>query len=69
MKRGGTWLYIKDLIPSNNRLDLMTLPECVVCEIQLNRKKYSFVLVYRSPSQDQSEFDNFTMNFELILSK
>ena len=47
----------------------MTLPECVVCEIQLNRKKYFFVVVYRSPSQDQNEFDNFTVNFEMLLSK
>ena len=47
----------------------MTLPECVVCEIQLNRKKYFFVVVYRSPSHDQSKFDNFTVNFELLLSK
>ena len=40
-----------------------------MCEIQLNRKKYFYAVVYRSPSQDQSEFDNFTMKFELMLSK
>ena len=38
-------------------------------EIQLNRKKYFFTVIYRSPSQDQSEFDSFTINFELTLSK
>ena len=38
-------------------------------EIQIDRKKYFFAVIYRSPSQDQSEFDNFTMNFELLLSK
>ena len=69
VKRGGVGLYIKDSLPSKHRLDLVTLPECVVCEIQLNRKKYFYAVVYRSPSQDQSEFDNFTMNFELMLSK
>ena len=26
-------------------------------------------MIHRSPSQNQSEFDNFTMNFELLLSK
>ena len=46
-----------------------TLPECVVCEIQLNRRKYLFVVIYRSPSQDPNDFDNFTINFELLLSK
>ena len=69
VKRGGVGLYVRDSLPSKNRSDLVTLPECIVCEIQLNRKKYFFVVVYRSPSQDQSEFDNFTMNFELLLSK
>ena len=39
VKRGGVGLYIKDSLPSKHRLDLVTLPECVVCEIQLNRKK------------------------------
>ena len=54
---------------NNNRPDLVTLPECVVSEIQIDRKKYFFAVIYRSPSQDQSEFDNLTINFELLLSK
>ena len=69
VKRGGVGLYVKDSLPSKNRPDLVTLPECVVCEIQLKRKKYFFVVVYRSPSQNQGEFENFTLNFELLLSK
>ena len=69
IKRGGVGLYIKESLPSQNRSDLVTLPKCVVCEIQLNRKKYFFVVIYRSPSQDQGEFDDFTINFELLLSK
>ena len=40
-----------------------------MCEIQLNREKYFFVVIYRSPSQHQSELDKFTRNFELLLSK
>ena len=69
VKRGGVGLYIKDSLPSKRRSDLETLPECIVYEIQLNRKKYFFTVIYRSPSQNQSEFDNFTINFELMLSK
>ena len=69
VKRGGVGLHVKDSLPSKNRPDLATLPECVVCEIQLNRKKYFSVVIYRSPSQNQNEFDNFTINFELLLSK
>ena len=62
VKRGGVGLYVKESLPSQNRSDLVTLPECVVCEIQLDRKKYFFVVIYRSPSQDQSVFDDFTIN-------
>ena len=69
VKRGGVGLHVKDSLPSKHRIDLVTLPECVVFEIQLSRKKYFYAVVYRSPSQDQSEFDNFAMNFGLMLSK
>ena len=68
VKRGGVGLYVKESLPSKDRFDLVTLPECVVSEIQINRKKYFFVVIYRSPSQDQMEFDDFTINFEMLLS-
>ena len=69
IKRGGVGLYVKDALPSQNCSDLANLPESIMCKIQLNRKKYFFALIYRSPSQDQSEFENFTIDFELMLSK
>ena len=69
VKRGGVGLYVKDSLPSKNHLDLVTLSECIVCELQVNRRKYFFVVIYESPSQDQSEFNNFTTNFELMVSK
>ena len=69
VKRGGVGLYIKDALPSKNRPDLVTLPECIVFEIQLNRKKYFYAVIYRSPSQGPEEFDSFTRNFELMISK
>ena len=69
VKKGGVGLYIKKSFPSKDRFYLVTLPECVVSEIPIDRKKYFFVVIYRSPSQDQSEFDNFTLDFELVLSK
>ena len=69
VKRGGVGLYITDSLASKNRSNLVTLPECIVYEIQVNRKKYFFAVIYRSPSQGPEEFDNFTINFELMLSK
>ena len=55
---------VRDSLPSIHRLGLVTLPECVLSE-----KTYFCAVTYRSPSQDQTEFDQFTMNFELILSR
>ena len=69
IKRGGVGLYIKDTLPKKERPDIAILPECIVCELHFDRKKYFFVVLCRSPSQDQSEFDNFMNNFELMLSK
>ena len=69
VKWGGVALYVKDSIPMNQRYDLSTLPECVVCEIHINKRKYFFTVVYRAPNQDQDEFKSFTDNFELLISK
>ena len=32
-------------------------------------KQYNFVTLYRSPSQDQEEFDSFSKNLEITLDK
>ena len=69
VKRGGVGLYVKDTFPANSRPDMVTLPECIVCEVQLDNKKYFFAILYRSPSQSQIEFQDFMNNFELMLSK
>ena len=69
VKCGGVGLYIKDSIPATNRPDIATLPECIVCDIQLNQKKYFFATIYRSLSQSTTELVNFMENFELMLSK
>ena len=49
VRRGGVGLYMKDSFPAKSRPDLATLPECIVCEVQLDKKKYFFVILYRSP--------------------
>ena len=69
IKRGGVALYIKNSIPKRERSDMATLPESIVCELSLDRKKYFFVVLYRSPSQNHQEFSDFMNNFELMVSK
>ena len=53
IKRGGVGLYIKDSLPKKQRPDTATLPESIVCELYIDRKKYFFVVMYRSSSQNQ----------------
>ena len=43
IKRGGVGLNVKENLPKKERSDLVTLLECVACEIQINRRK-SFLL-------------------------
>ena len=69
VKRGGVGLYEKESFPAKNRADLVTLPECIVCEIQLNRKKYFFAILYRRPSQAADEFETLINNFDVMLSR
>ena len=40
LERGGVGLFIKDSFPATNRPDIAIIPECIVCEIQVNQKKY-----------------------------
>ena len=41
VKRGGVGHYIKDSLPSRDRSDLVTFPECIVREVQVNGKSIS----------------------------
>lgn len=66
VKRGGVWLCIKDSFPGKSRPDIATLPDCIVCEIQLNRKKYFLATIYRSLSQSTTELVNSMESFELM---
>ena len=50
------------------RDDLGNLPECLVTELRMGKKKYCFTCLYRSPSQSFDEFDIFCFNFSLLLS-
>ena len=67
-KEGGVCIYHNEplgvgLVKSSD------LCQCIVCEvIQQNCKGY-IIVVCRSPSQDNIEFQNFRSNFDDLLSK
>jgi exonuclease III len=67
--KGGVSLYYKDHVPLTRRKDLEFLDESIVAEINLDRKKVIFMLVYRSPSQSVTEFQNFMRNLSKFFDK
>ena len=68
MKRGGVCIYYKEHIPLIKRDDICTLDNCLVTEIRLQSEKCFLTCIYRSPSQNNEEFENFCVNFDLLLS-
>ena len=44
------------------------LSECLLCELSINNKKSYVAVLYRSPSQNSLEFDNFILKSEMMLS-
>ena len=49
-------------------INLSHLNECIISEVSIQNNKGYIGVVYRSPSQDANEFQNFLSNFEIILS-
>ena len=67
-KRGGVCIYYKEHIPLIKRDDICTLDNCLVTEICWQIEKRFLTCMYRSPSQNNEEFENFCVNFDLLLS-
>ena len=55
MRHGDVCLYFKESLPIKQRRDLERLPETIVAEIKLKRKKIFFVLSYRHPNMSNEE--------------
>ena len=68
-KRGGVCVYYKEHIPLIKQDDICTLDNCLVTEIHSQSEKCFLTCIYRSPSQNNEEFENFCINFDLLLSK
>ena len=65
-KRGGVCIYYNDKI-SVRQMSNIHLPECLACEIVIGKKKGYVVTLYRSPSQNQSEFEHFLLSLVNLL--
>ena len=65
-KRGGVCLYYKNNLPLRV-VNIGYLNECLTLELKVGDKICNFVVLYRSPSQSQDEFETFSDNFEMTL--
>ena len=67
-KRGGFCIYYHNSIPWKV-IDNQFLKECINFEIRNGGKLWSFLRLYRLPSQTRDTFETFVDNFELTLDK
>ena len=65
-KRGGVCLYYKNNLPLRV-INIGYLNECLTLELTVGDKTCNFVVLYRSPSQSQDEFETFSDNFKMTL--
>ena len=65
-KRGGVCLYYKNNLPLRV-INIGYLNECLTPELMVDDKTCNFVVLYRSPSQSQDEFETFFDNSEMTL--
>ena len=66
IKRGGVCIYYKESLPVRV-ISLPYLKEDLVLEMNDNNKKMIVSVIYRSPSQNNREFDSFLLNFGQLL--
>ena len=65
-KRGGVCIYYKNYLPLRI-ISINYLLECINFEIMIGNKVCNFITIYRSPSQNQDDFQAFIDNSEMKL--
>ena len=65
-KRGVVCIYYNDKI-SVMQMSNINLPECLAFEFVIGKRKGYVITLYRSPSQNQSESEQFLLSLENLL--
>ena len=65
-KRGGVCIFYKETL-ALHIVNSLNFNECIVCEVSTQNSKGYIGVIYRSPSQNTIEFENFS-NFEKLLN-
>ena len=66
VKRDGVCIYYKESLPVRG-INLPYFNEALLLEMSHNKKKVIVSVIYRSPSQNNDEFDLFLSNFEKLI--
>ena len=67
LKRGGVCLYYKENLLLRH-IKTEYFPQCLLCRISIQNQTGYLVVTYRSPNQNNNEFNEFLTNFERLLS-
>ena len=67
-KRGGVCIYYKKYLLLIGKVDICKVNECVVTKITVNNERCFLTCLYRSPNQNQEQFESFCENLIDVLS-
>ena len=59
----------KKICPLKERIDLEIIPETIVAEVKLNKKKIFFVLSYCHPNLSSAEYDEYVKSLERLYER
>ena len=67
-KRGVVCIYYKKYLPLIRKVDICKLNECIVTELTVKNERCFLTCLYRSPNQNQEQFESFCENLIDVLS-
>ena len=68
VKRGGVCLYYKENL-SPRIISTSYFDQCLLCEVTCQNEKGYIAVIYCSPSQSCSEFEDFLFNLEKLINQ
>ena len=68
-KVGSVCIYFRDGLAIKQRRDLEMMQETMVSEVNIARKKIFFITVYRSPSKNSEQVENFISNMQIMINR
>ena len=67
LKKGDVCLYFKEDL-SLRQIEILYFSWYIICELTIQNKVGNIVVIYHTPNQSVTEFDDFLVNFEKLLN-